>query len=178
MKNYEILNLQKRLSEIQFDKFEKWKTEESRFNLLYFIAKEKAKLQKISDQLKSTLVVPKELTEFQEKVNEINLKYCNRDESGKPKLFRVGSSEREIYDIPLDLQRDSSSVYNEEIKALRAAYTPIIEKYNTEIERYNKFLQENNNEYKVPTITVSLIPLDISQEGMDILLFFREADNG
>jgi len=168
MTNKELIILQSNLEKVDLSQFKEWESPNTRFDVLYQIARVKDKLKGLVEAIKSTLKVPDNLNEFYEGVNNINTLYASRDgESGKPRTFKI--QDREVYDIPVDIMADKTSSYNTELKDLREKFKPIIDEYNKELKGYQMFLDKENTDFNANCIARKMLPLDISQDFIEKL---------
>lgn len=124
----------------------------------YGAVKNKHKVEAEIECLKEVVKPSEKYDEFDKKRMEICEKYCSKDKEGKSII------KGNVYEGLKDNRR-----FDKEIKRLRKDYQKVIEERKTQLNEYNKMLEE---EIKIDFHKVLLkdVPEDISSEQLEKIL--------
>jgi hypothetical protein len=155
MKNKEILLLSQELQTIDLPDMDGWVN----YAIEETIYRSTAKAKIIREVIK-----PKDgMVEYQKKLKELQEKYAEKDEYGKPikDITQLGDGRQwEEYVIP-DIDNPKCK-FTLEFKKLEEEHKEDIEKYNKKLE----FVEEENDDFEPYFINVEQIPKGLSRRQM------------
>lgn len=149
---------------------------------LYAVSRNKAHLDSVIKHLDSIKKASDTMNEFWQKLDEINKKYADRDESGTVQYtaVNVGGEVKKAYKKVIG-EGNPDSAYTKEVDDLRKKYQGEIDKYDAGIKRYNEMLdiEVPDGDLRVFMIDFNIIPKGLNPRAMDGCLYFtREIEDG
>lgn len=133
----------------------------------YVVTKNKEVLAPEVKAIREALKPIEKYKEYEDRIQELNVKFANKDQKGNPVRFDLGQG-RFVYDIPgLNL---SESEYSKAVEKAKEEFKDIIDKQEKKNEADQKFLQEEST-VDIMKISLKIVPEDAPQEVMDGLYF-------
>ena len=93
--------------------------------------------------MESAIEPTEKMKEYNVKVEELNRKFCRKDDKGKMIFLPavINGEKVQVYDI--DGKDIEGSKYEKELKALKKPYQEEIDEHDKKVEEYNKTLQDS-----------------------------------
>ncbi len=133
----------------------------------YAVTKNKESLAPEVKAIRESLKPLEKYKDYEERIQELNEKFANKDKKGNPVRFDLGQG-RFAYDIPG--ANSSESEYSKAVDKVKKEFKDIIDKQEKKIEEDKKFLQEEST-VDIMKISLKIVPEDAPQEVMDGLFF-------
>lgn len=145
---------------------------------LYAVCRNKARLDSIIKTLESLKKPSEAIEEFWRKLDEINKKFAETDESGTVEYTNqnVNGEMRKAYKKVIG-EGNPTSPYSKEVDVLKEKYKTDIDKFEDGAKRYNKMLDEEvaEGDYRIFWIDFDIVPAGLSVRAMDgCLPFIKE----
>lgn len=137
---------------------------------LYAVSKNKAKLDSIIKHLDNTKKPSDEMVKYWEKLDEINKKFAETDESGTVLYTNISveGQTRKAYKKVVG-EGNPDSKYTKEIEKLKEKFRADLDKYEAAIKKYNELLEEEVEEFKTGEKRFHMIDLEIVPSGLNPL---------
>ena len=137
---------------------------------LYAVTRNKQRLEKIVEDLKSTIKEAPEYKLYQEEREKLNVKHAQKDQSGEAKKETVMISGEMRQRYVIDGFADENSSYNKEFRKLKEKFKDAIEQMDKKFESYNKMLDEECKDYIPYMIDESELPKGLSPQAFEALI--------
>jgi hypothetical protein len=142
---------------------------------LYAVAKMKARLDSIMKTLDSLKKPSEKIQEFWQKLDEINKKHAETDESGTVLYTSVtmDGQHRKAYKKVIG-EGNPESKYTKEVDKLKEKYKSEIDEYEANVKKYNAMLDEKlpDGELRMHFIDLDIVPAGLNPKAMDGCLPF------
>lgn len=148
--------------------------------ITYAINKNKRSAKNEIEDMEKGITPDKKYTAFTQEREEVNKKFCKKDDKGKPVFRKVpigGGKVETQYDI--EQANDPNSDYSKEIKALSEKHQDTINKHTEKIIKYNTEFLNDESEYVPFKVGLSVISEheDCSQHIMDKIHWMIDEEN-
>lgn len=144
-----------------------------RFN--YAVSKNIDILERHVNQMQKKIRISAEYDKFLDEKEELNIKFSEKDENGKPKKTVVNvdanGKGNEAYIVDGDGVPDSK--YTKAMISLSEKHEKAIKARSKQVADYNKMLEEDvSKDLKFKFIDIDIVPDGIPRAGMDALYHF------
>lgn len=145
---------------------------------LYAVSRNKARLDSIIKHLDGIKKPSEEIEEFWKKLDEINKKHAETDETGTVQYItaQIDGVMKKAYKKVIG-EGNPESKYTKEVDKLKLKYQDAVDKYEGKIKNYNKMLDEElpEGDYRIFWIDFEIVPAGLNPRGMDgCLPFIKE----
>jgi len=144
----------------------------------YAVSRNKAKLDSIIKILDGMKKPTAQIEEFWQKLDELNKKHAEMDESGTViyTTVPVNGEMKKAYKKVIG-EGNPTSTYSKEVDKLKKEYKADIDKFDAAIKAYNEHLDTEvpDGDYRKFMIDLEIVPTGLSPRGMDgCLPFIKE----
>jgi hypothetical protein len=144
---------------------------------LYAVSRNKARLDTIIKTLDSLKKPSETIEDFWRKLDEINKKHAETDDSGTVQYTTISldGQTKKAYKKVIG-EGNPTSKYTKEVNELKKKFQDDIDKYEANIKNYNKMLDEEvpEGDYRIFWIDFEIIPAGLNPRAMDGCLPFTK----
>jgi phenylalanyl-tRNA synthetase alpha subunit len=137
---------------------------------LYAVSRNKLKINEIIKSIDSIKKPSEKIEEFWRKVNEINMKYAEADESGNIQYIntQIEGQLRQAFKKIIGMENPNSD-YSKEINNLKKEYQEEIDNYDQQIKNYNTMLEKeiSKEDFHMFMIDLEIVPKGLHPKAMD-----------
>lgn len=144
----------------------------------YAITKNKYKLQKEIRDMEKVIEPSTEYKEFANEMEKLKKELAKKDDMGNPLIIqRMGPNGQPASFYDIDGVDDPKSEFNIRKDEIKNNYLEAIEEHENKIKDYRENLLQEEVDFPFHKIRLSDVPVDISQEEMDVIFPFTTTDD-